>query len=127
MRIDEITASGWVHFEARTIGECVLTCSGEKHSARWELGERTTGRTRVFGGYYVRIALDGAPDEFLGFDGYNLRDALIGAVDVARRAGFGLDVAGAHPSFIERGLSWNSGWGEVDGNRVHMMDAPFCA
>jgi hypothetical protein len=115
----------WKHYEHWQRGSACLIIDGEDHESRYDLGEVSTGRQRVFHRYYVRLFLpDGS--HMIGEDAYGLRAALFDLDRQLQDRDMVLLVAGLEPNWSESGLSFNSGFGYLAhcDHGVHMMDAP---
>ena len=129
MRYRELTEpSGWRHYSGRE-RECQLTplsnTNGETEAVRAHVqyGSVTTGRQRVWVGYFVQVVeQDGK--EWLAEHPHSLRGALRKVEAQLNGDGWNLDAIGLDPEWRESGLSANSGFGfhpDHDG-AVHMLD-----
>ena len=113
-------ARSWEQRHEHQSGACELWRGGEKVQATWRWGVIKTGRTGTWTGYYVIISAD-EHHEAVGTHPHNLRDAIRNAVLVAADAGYSAAFVGLDPACKERGLTCNSGWGEIDRKRVHLF------
>lgn len=123
---DFLNRLGWEKRVERASGTCMLVANGVEVDADWVWGTLSTGRCDVFSGYYVVITADDGT-EALGTDAHSLRRALRHAATRLEQAGFDLYVWGLSSEFRERGLTGNSGWGEVERRRAHMFEGPSAA
>lgn len=115
----------WKHYEQWQRGSASIVIGGEDHETRYDLGEVSTGRQRVFHRYFVRLFLpDGS--QLIGEDAYGLRAALFDLDRQLQERDMLLLVAGLEPNWSESGLSFNSGYGYLAccDHGVHMMDTP---
>jgi len=121
MRLAEITRRPWRHYHVTKRGQCSLQKLGEAVAGTFELGIVETGRSRVFAGYFVRVAV--GTQTFLGEESGVLLKALRDCATKLEASGFELNAAGLSPQFGQTGLSFNSSVGYLDGGRepVHMM------
>ena len=112
----------WEHFDAGQAGEVTVTDGYRTYGCVYEIGEVTTGRQRVFSRYFIRVTLPDGTLE-IGEDQHSVRSALMNVATKLSARNLRLMAVGASLGFGETGLSWNSGWGYVDGcsKAVHMM------
>lgn len=100
--------------------DCVIV------EADGEWGTITTGRAKVFYGYFVKIR--GASGEaWLGEDRHSIRNALLQASDLAGQVGWIVLAIGLESDWRESGLSANSGYGyhpAYPDRAVHMLEPP---
>jgi hypothetical protein len=123
MRVDEIDdPRPWRRFEAFDSGYCLVDAPSGEQQGQWELGTVLTGRAGVHHGYFVRLTVAGHTEEFIGHHPHSVRRALAGMADTALKTGFYVHFIGLEDFFLERGSSWNTGWGEVNGGAIHMME-----
>lgn len=94
-------------------GECPIAFGAEFLVADWEFGLIETGRSGLFNGYFVRVSSGDC--EWLGSDPHSLRRALRLAAVACQRDGYTLGVVGLSDRFQESGLSYNTGYGWVEG------------
>lgn len=109
------------YFEVYQEGTCKLRRSrdGTLIDAEYLMGGVYTGKQRVFEGYQVAVLL--GSDPWIGRDNHSLRAALRKVASQCESAGFRLSVAGVADGYSESGLSSNTGFGYIQGERVHMM------
>lgn len=121
----------WKRYQGRSRSCLITDASPEQPSrglaieAEAEWGIVWTGRSEVFGGYYVRIdAPDG--DHWLGEDSWSLQAALAAANEIALQSGWALVAVGLTRDWSESGLSENTSFGYVIGidHAVHMLEPP---
>jgi len=115
----------WRHYEVRGTGQVmVLDHEGAAIDATYSSGLVSTGKTRVFAGYFVRLVL-ASGTEFTGEDGHSLRAALLRLSSNISAVRLELRCSGIDPRWRESGLSENSGWGYFIfwPEAVHMMSA----
>lgn len=114
----------WRHYEVRGRGDVpVVDELGCTLSARYTTGLVSTGRSRVFAGYFVKLILPSGT-EFAGEDEHSLRSALLRLASSMAAVRIDLQCAGLDPRWRESGLSENSGYGYFTFYReaVHMME-----
>ncbi len=115
----------WKHYEPQRSGRCHIDIAGDDTRAKFEMGVVTTGKQRVFFGYYKKVV---SPDgvEGTGESPATIRKALHSLGDQLANGGRRLLCAGRHDCFYESGLSFNSGFGYIEGRdgSLHMMDRP---
>lgn len=113
----------WRHYEGRSTGDVpVVIEQGDTLSATYTTGIVSTGRTRVFAGYFVGLVLPSGT-EFTGEDEHSLRRALRRLAANLSSVRIDLQCAGLDPRWQESGLSENSGYGYFTcyPEAVHMM------
>lgn len=115
----------WLHYNPYHQKMICVKTSDELVMMKCQLGTVSTGKSRVYAGYYVRLFLDDG--SFLdGRDPHNLRPALEALAIEANKHGLTLLVAGLSDNFYETGLSGNSGGGYIGSREnarpVHMLD-----
>ncbi|MBK1642466.1 hypothetical protein CKO12_11370 [Chromatium okenii] len=110
----------WEHFEPKKSGTCQLqkTTDNTILSGEYERGIVTTGKSRVFHGYYVRVDIDG--ETVTGFDpihseSYHL--ALQNCNAQLAEKDLRLLVAGNVPEYSESAMSGGSGYGYLPGHK----------
>jgi hypothetical protein len=113
----------WCHYETRYEGTIPLRNDKAASAiAAYRYGITSTGRSRVFSGYFVQaVLLSGS--EFTGEDKHSLCSALLQLASSLLAADLIITCSGLHPLWRESGLSRNTGWGYF-GSRpeaVHMM------
>ncbi len=89
-------------------------------------GTVTTGRTRVFHGYFVEVK-GPSGEVWLGEDRHSVRNALRQASDLAGQVGWIVLAIGLESDWRESGLSANSGYGyhpAYPDRAVHMLEPP---
>lgn len=113
----------WRHYEVRGAGDVpvVIEETGAV-SARYTTGIVSTGKTRVFAGYFVGLVLPSGT-EFTSEDEHSLRRALVRLASNLSAVLIGLQCAGLDPRWQESGLSENSGYGYFTfyPEAVHML------
>lgn len=115
----------WFHYNPRYRKIINVKAPAEVLQLKCDLGTVSTGKTRVFNGYYAQLHLaDGSVLE--GRDPYHLRSALEALAVEAATLGLALLICGVAPDFYETGLTGNSGGGYC-GDREnaqprHMLD-----
>lgn len=115
----------WLHYNPYHQRMICVKTPDELVWMKCQLGTVTTGRSRVYAGYYARLLIEDGSTLF-GRDPYNLRPALETLAIEANKHGLTLLVCGLLGHFYETGLSANSGGGYI-GTRenalpVHMLD-----
>ena len=88
-----------------------------------QFGSVTTGRQRVWVGYFVQV-IEHDGNEWIAEDPHSVRRALRDVETKLNRVGRSLDVIGLDADWRESGLSANTGWGyhpDIDG-AVHMLE-----
>lgn len=115
----------WQHYEPHTTGLTCIIDHDRDFDCPFEIGSITTGRQRVFHGYYVKLI---APDghEAIGTSEHSLREALLDVDRQLDERELVLLAAGTYPKFYESGLSANTGFGFLPNCdfAVHMLDMP---
>jgi len=116
----------WEHFEIWKSGSALALHGKQICTTQFELGTVTTGRQRVFAGYFVRITM---PEGTVvtGRDSHGISAALRATSDSLKTNNITLKVAGLDPDWYETGLSFNSTKGYIDryaGGALFMMDPP---
>lgn len=114
----------WRHYEVRGRGDVpVVIEQGDSLLATYTTGLVSTGKTRVFAGYFVKLVLPSGT-EFAGEDEYSRRSALLRLASNLSAVKIDLLCAGIDPRWRESGLSENSGYGYFvfHPEAVHMMD-----
>ncbi len=100
----------WRHYESRETGKACVIEGKYSYTCTFHMGQITTGKQRVYHGFFVRIHLhDGTL--VTGEDRHTLRDALFDLNRLLEGRGMLLLAAGLEPRFSESGLSFNSGFG----------------
>lgn len=115
----------WRHYEVRDQGTAlVLDKDGVAIDATYSLGLVSTGRSRVFAGYFVKLIL-ATGTEFMGEDEHSLRPALWQLASSLSSVGLELRCSGLDQRWRESGLSVDTGWGYFMfyPEAVHMMAA----
>lgn len=115
----------WRNYEVRGGGDVhVVNEQGGLLPASYATGLVLTGKTRVFAGYFVKLALSSGT-EFTGEDSHSLRSALLRLASNLSAVRLALDCAGLDPRWRESGLSENTGYGYFifHPEAVHMMAA----
>lgn len=113
----------WRHYEVRSRGNIDVTDSGLLYiQASYSLGIVSTGKSRVFAGYYVTLVL-ASGTEFTGEDEHSLRSALLRLGSNLSAVNLAITCSGLDPRWRESGLSENTGWGYFVfwPEAVHMM------
>lgn len=100
----------WRHYESRHSGECTVSEEGEEKLVSYDLGIVETGRSRVFGGYFVQIVVS-PTEQVTAEDEHSLIAALWRLARNASARGLHLHCAGLSGQWRESGLSENTGWG----------------
>jgi hypothetical protein len=126
---DLFDAGAWRRYSGRDRRCLVLSCaSREHHDVLVQFGQVTTGKQRVFAGYFVQVVGPGA-EERLFEDAHSLRGALQAAASALKEIGFTLEVIGSSANYSESPMSANSGYGyhpSISG-AVHMLDRFDCS
>jgi hypothetical protein len=115
----------WQHYEVRGSGDVrVVVEETGALSARYTTGIISTGKTRVFAGYFVGLVLPSGT-EFTGEDEHSLRRALMRLASDLSAVLIELQCAGLDPGWQESGLSENSGYGYFTfyPEAIHMLAA----
>jgi hypothetical protein len=113
----------WRHYEVRSTGDVpVVIEQCDILSATYTTGIVSTGKRRVFAGYFVALVLPSGT-EFTGEDEHSLRRALRRLAANLSSVRIDLQCAGLDPRWQESGLSENSGYGYFTfyPEAVHMM------
>lgn len=122
---EALKLKNWKHFEVHQSGICRIFNDEVPSDATFECGHTSTGRSRVFTGYFATIAL---PDgrQFTGESEGSLREALVDVATQMAGSGWTLQCFGLDERWEESGLSFNTGWGYAPGYdaAVHMMMTP---
>lgn len=114
---------GWRHYEVRQSGDCEVLNDGEPSLVSFSIGIVETGRTRVFGGHFVRLLLsDGR--QITGEDERSLRAALWRLARNLTPLWLTINCVGLNAEFTESGLSVDTGWGYwgPHSEPMHMME-----
>lgn len=116
----------WKHYDAARSGVCLINHKGAGEATGYRYGIVSTGRTRVFAGYFVEVELLG--ESIIGESGRSMREALRAVAAKLAELDTSLDCAGLCDQWSESGLTENSGWGYLPwaGSAVNMM-APHWA
>jgi len=115
----------WRHFEAFDKGRACILHHHRSLKCPYRLGVVTTGRQRVFQGWFVEIELPDGKRE-IAEDAQSL---LFAAKALGRRVslkGYRLFAAALDRRFYQTGLSCQTPVGYLDGcdGSIHMMDGP---
>ena len=115
----------WRHYETKTTADCELLGPSGTAGAIIELGSVTTGKQRVWAGFFAKITAEGGTIH-IGENPHSMRQALRAAADQAGLAGWLPLLVGVDENFYETGLSENTGYGYLRGRTgpFHMLDAP---
>ena len=113
----------WRHYEVRRRGHVYVDDTYLRNvQASYSLGIISTGKSRVFCGYYVTLVL-ASGTEFTGEDEHSLRSALLRLASNLSAVNLAITCSGLDPRWQESGLSENTGWGYFVfwPEAVHMM------
>jgi hypothetical protein len=124
---DLFDAQAWRKYSGRD-RECMLiqvgNASKKAQVARVQYGSVTTGKQRVWVGYFVQV-VDVNGREWLAEDPHSLRRALRKVEACLNEASLSLAVVGLSSDWSETGLSANTGYGYVPNasGPIHMLSA----
>ena len=124
-RIGVITsgeAMAWKHYTDKSTNTFTTRSEGRKIECEITIGTVSTGKSRVWGGYFCRV--EGPMISIECEDPWSLHQAFLDAVKQFIERGHAINLYGLDQSFHESGLSANSGFGYVSGvsGHVSMID-----
>lgn len=112
----------WRHYQVHHFDACTVAGGGDERLLRCEMGIVETGRSRVFAGYFFRVALED-DEQITGEDGASMIAALRSLAHDLSARGLRLQCAGISAQWRESGLSRNTGWGYYGHQQqpIHML------